>query len=105
MGVAAMIMIMVMMLLIVVLMMWMPVVLTMLIMLTMLTMLTMDPKLGGRDPRPQHPFGRHDVRSDRKAPERGAQAVEREAQIDQRAQDHVARRTGETIEVGNPGQR
>jgi hypothetical protein len=77
--VAAMIMVMVMMrmvLLIVALMMLVTVV------LVVLVVITMDPKLGGRDPGSQHPLGRHDVRPDREAPERGAQAVEREAEID-----------------------
>ncbi len=43
-------------------------------------------KLGGRDPRAQHPLGAHLVARDRKASESVLQFLERQARIEQRAE-------------------
>ena len=49
----------------------------------------------------QHAFGRHRAVLDRQAAKRGAQAVDRQTEIEQRAEEHVARSAGETVDVCN----
>ena len=49
-----------------------------------------------------HPIDRHVPPFDGKAAERALQLVERQAGIEQRAENHVARRARETVEVQNP---
>ena len=60
-------------------------------------------ELRGRDARPEH-TPRADVEPRHgQTSERAFHILEREAGIDQCAEDHVARDTGKTIEVQDPG--
>jgi hypothetical protein len=59
----------------------------------------MDPELGGGDTGLDHLFGRHFPAVDAKTAERGLQLAERQARIEQRAENHVAGRAGEAVEV------
>jgi hypothetical protein len=65
------------------------------------TAVFVDRELRCRHPRPQHLGRRHRDSVNGKAAERGAKLLEREARVEQRAQHHIARRAGETIEVQN----
>ena len=58
-----------------------------------------DVEPGGAHSRPGHPFRPDGVAIDREASERAAQAVERQARVKKRAQDHVARRAGKAVEI------
>ena len=58
-------------------------------------------ELGGRDAGAQHALGRHRAVLDRQAAKRGTQAVDWQAEIEQRAEEHVARGAGETVDVCN----
>ena len=53
-----------------------------------------------RDARAQHALGGNAAVLDIEASERGAERLEREAEIEQSAEDHVAGRARETIEIG-----
>ena len=48
-----------------------------------------------------HALGPDCVTIDGQAPERGTDVIKRDTCIDQRADDHVTRRTGEAVEVQN----
>jgi hypothetical protein len=64
-----------------------------------------DAELRRRDARAQH-ARRMDVRvAEREAAERPLQVVERQAGVDQRAERHVARDSGEAVEVEHPAHR
>jgi hypothetical protein len=65
----------------------------------------LQPELRRRDAGTQHAVGRYRAVLDREAAERAAQSVERQPQIEERPEDHVARRAGKTIEISNPGHR
>ena len=56
-------------------------------------------ELRRRHARAGHPLGRDVAVLDRQAAERPAQRVDRQAEIEQRAEDHVARRARETVEI------
>ena len=60
-----------------------------------------DVELGGAHARAHHPLRPDGVAIDREASERAAQAVERQAGVKQRAEDHVARCAGEAVEIQN----
>ena len=60
---------------------------------------SMHTELRRRDARAADPLGRHLAVFDRQAAERAAEPVERQPEIEQRAEDHVARRAGETVEI------
>ena len=60
-------------------------------------------ELRGRDAGPEHTPRADVVPRHGQTSERAFQILQREAGIDQRAEDHVARDTGETIEVQEPG--
>ena len=60
-----------------------------------------DTKLGRRNAGPEHAIRRHRTVLDRQAPERGAKAINRQSQIEQRPENHVARGARETIEVSD----
>jgi hypothetical protein len=53
-----------------------------------------------RDARAKHALGGNAAVLDVEASERGAERLEREAEIEQSAEDHVAGRARETIEIG-----
>jgi hypothetical protein len=53
-----------------------------------------------RDARAQHALGGNAAVLDIEASERGAERLERKAEIEQSAEDHVAGRARETIEIG-----
>ena len=59
-------------------------------------------ELGGRHTGPGDSLGPDRVSIDRQAAQRTAQVIERQAGIEQRPQDHVARGTARTIEVDDP---
>jgi hypothetical protein len=61
----------------------------------------LQPELRRRHAGAQHPVGRHGPVLNRQAAKRRAQAVERQAEIQQGAEEHIARGAGETIEVSN----
>src|SRR5712691_11330474 len=61
--------------------------------------LATDLELRRPDARALHPLGPDRVPIDRQAAERGANLLERHACVDQRADDHVAGRTREAVEV------
>ena len=63
----------------------------------------LHPELRRRHAGTEHAVGRHGAVLYRQAAERRAQAVDRQPQIEQRAEEHVARRAGETVDVSNPG--
>ena len=52
-----------------------------------------------RDPAAEHARGRHLAQFGGQAAERGTQVVDWQPEVEQRAEDHVARGAGETIEV------
>ena len=58
-----------------------------------------DHELGGGNAGAQDAVGRDATEIHGEAAEGAAQVIEREAEIEERAQDHVARGTGETIEI------
>ena len=58
-----------------------------------------DVELGGAHSRPGHPLRPDGVAIDGEASERAAQAVERQAGVNKRAEDHVARRAGKAVEI------
>ena len=58
-----------------------------------------DNELCGGDTRPQDPPGRHRRPVDREAPQRTAELFEGQPRVEQRAEHHIARGTGETIEI------
>ena len=60
-----------------------------------------QPELRGRQPRPQHTIGREAVAGDHQAAERRFELVERQADVEQGAEHHVARRAREAVEVEN----
>ena len=62
-------------------------------------LLVFDNKLCGGDTRPQDPPGRHRRPVDREAPQRTAELFEGQPRVEQRAEHHIARGTGETIEI------
>jgi hypothetical protein len=61
-------------------------------------------ELDGRHARPEHPVGTDVAVLDGEAAERGPEARERKAEIEQRAEHHVARRPREAVEIHRPGQ-
>ena len=61
--------------------------------------LVMNREFGGGHTGPKHLSDGDRGAVNRQAAERGAQLLEREPRVDERAQDHVARRAGETIEI------
>ena len=63
----------------------------------------LNPELRRRHSGTEHAVGGHGAVLYRQAAERRAQAVDRQPQIEQRPEEHVARRAGETVDVGNPG--
>jgi len=58
-----------------------------------------DVELGGADSRARYPLRPDRVAADCEASERATQVVERQAGVEQRAEDHVARRAGKTVEI------
>jgi hypothetical protein len=56
-------------------------------------------KLRRRDPAAEHARGRHLAQFGGETAERRTQVVDWQPQVEQRAEDHVARGAGETIEV------
>jgi hypothetical protein len=58
-----------------------------------------DTELRRRHARPEHALGGHAAVVDGEAPERLAQRVDRQSQIEQRANDHIARRARKAVEV------
>lgn len=64
-----------------------------------------QPELGRGDSRTQHALRRDRPVIDGEAAERGLERVEGQAQVQQRAEHHVARGAGETIEVQRLAQR
>ena len=60
-----------------------------------------EPELGGRDTRPQHFRRGHLEVVDGQAAERVAERLQRQAGVEQRAEDHVPGRAVEAVEVEN----
>ena len=59
------------------------------------------PELGRRHARAQHPLGRDRAVLDGQAAERGAQPVERQADVEQRPEEHVARDARKAVDVSS----
>jgi hypothetical protein len=58
-----------------------------------------QPELGGRDPRADDALRRDVAAIDGETAQRPLQRRQRQPQVEQRPEDHVARRTGKTVEV------
>ena len=64
--------------------------------------LAADAELRCRQARTRHALGPDDVRFDGQAAQCAANGLERDAGVDQRPEDHVPGRAGETVEIENP---
>ena len=62
----------------------------------------LEPELRRRHAGAQHTVGRHGAVLERQTAERRAQTIDRQTQIEQRPEEHVARSAGETVDVSNP---
>src|SRR5688572_11058161 len=82
----------------------MPVVVVTLVVVRVIQRLALaaDVELGRTDAGARHALGPHRVRRNRQASQCRPHLLERHARIDQRAQDHVPRGTGEAVEVEDP---
>ena len=75
----------------------------MVVMICLSAAMFMDDELRRRDAGPQDTLGVDVIAGHREAAERPLELIERQTGVKERAERHVARDAGETVEVQNPG--